>query len=314
MIFQDLVKNVYFYLNLSNKIMNRTYVIFSLLFTILFVSHIDAQDNTELQKMADADQKSRMSGEINWKILNKEDSMRRERIFQLIKENKVQTAKDYLNVGIVFQHGNDTIASRMAVQSFDKTIKLDPSLNKWWYAAAVDRDLMRRGKPQIYGTQFIRNNTTNGKWKRYNLDPSKVTDEQRKYYKVETIKEQEEKERLMNLKSVDQYYTKENPSVDKLILLIKEEFKKGKNTEYNVNEDEINSFGYKLLKENKENEALEIFKLNTQLYPKGWNTYDSYGELLLKMGKKEEAKKSYQKSLKLNPKNENAIKVLKELS
>lgn len=93
MIFQDLVKNVYFYLNLSNKIMNRTYVIFSLLFTILFVSHIDAQDNTELQKMADADQKSRMSGEINWKILNKEDSMRRERIFQLIKENKVQTAK-----------------------------------------------------------------------------------------------------------------------------------------------------------------------------------------------------------------------------
>ena len=130
MIFQNLVKNVYFYLNLSNKIMNRTYAIFSLLFTILFVSHIDAQDNTELQKMADADQKSRMFGEINWKILNKEDSMRRERIFQLIKENKVQTAKDHLNAGIVFQHGNDTIASRMAVQSFDKAIKLDPSLNK----------------------------------------------------------------------------------------------------------------------------------------------------------------------------------------
>lgn len=68
------------------------------------------------------------------------------------------------------------------------------------------------------------------------------------------------------------------------------------------------------MKENKENEALEIFKLNTQLYPKGWNTYDSYGELLFEDGKKEEAKKSYQKSLKLNPKNENAIKVLKELS
>jgi tetratricopeptide (TPR) repeat protein len=58
---------------------------------------------------------------------------------------------------------------------------------------------------------------------------------------------------------------------------------------------------------------LKIFKLNTELYPDGFNTFDSYGECLLLLNKKEEAKIAYKKSLELNPKNNNASQKLKEL-
>ena len=63
----------------------------------------------------------------------------------------------------------------------------------------------------------------------------------------------------------------------------------------------------------KSNEALKLFKLNIELYPNAFNTYDSYGECLLKLEDKENAIKAYEKSLELNPDNENAIEVLSGL-
>lgn len=283
-------------------------VILLMLFTLKAFSQTD---NSELQKMADDDQNARMVSDINWKILSKEDSLRRVRVFDLIKEEKVKTAKDYLNSGIVFQHGNDTIASAMAVKSFKKAIELDSTLNKWWYAAAVDRDLMRRNQPQIYGTQFIMNKNTNGKWVRYKIDTTKVTDEERKYYRVDTLAEQIKKEREMNLITIDSYYDGGN-TIDQTSKLLKEEFKKGTLSEYNISEDAINNFGYSLLNRNKNEEALKIFKLNTELYPNGFNTYDSYGECLMALGQKKEALKAYQKSLVLNPENDNARRIISE--
>jgi len=82
---------------------------------------------------------------------------------------------------------------------------------------------------------------------------------------------------------------------------------------YRHSEDDLNSWGYLLLKQGKMQNALEVFKLNVILFPKSWNVYDSYGEILLKNGQKEEAIKMYQKSVELNPKSENGKKVLEEL-
>ncbi|MCD8539289.1 MAG: hypothetical protein LRY55_05635 [Leadbetterella sp.] len=61
-----------------------------------------AQDNPELQKMADADQSARMSSKVDWRVLNREDSLRRKRILELLREGKVITARDHYNSGIVF--------------------------------------------------------------------------------------------------------------------------------------------------------------------------------------------------------------------
>lgn len=289
----------------------KSYICTAFFLPVTLLSFSQTQHNEELQKMADADQQSRMAANINWSVLSKEDSIRRVRVFELIKEGKLHTGKDYLNAGIIFQHGNDTVASGMAVKSFEKALQLDSSLNRWWYAAAVDRDLMRRGQPQIYGTQYIKNQHTNGKFRRYTIDTTKVTDAERRYYGVETLAGQVVKERTMNLQSISAYYAGNN-AIGPTLQLIKQEYEKGSQSDYNVSEEVINSFGYELLNKNKITEALQIFELNTRLYPNGFNTFDSYGEALMQANQKKKAIKAYKKSLRLNPENENAKKILKE--
>nr|WP_294308093.1 hypothetical protein [uncultured Chryseobacterium sp.] len=57
---------------------------------------------------------------------------------------------------------------------------------------------------------------------------------------------------------------------------------------------------------------MEIFKLNTLLFPKSSNVYDSYGEILETLGNRKEAIINYRKSLELNPDNTNAANYLKD--
>lgn len=60
------------------------------------------------------------------------------------------------------------------------------------------------------------------------------------------------------------------------------------------------------------NKAINIFKLNTKLFPNSANVYDSLGEAYLENGNKEQAIFHYKKSLALNPNNENAKEILEE--
>lgn len=75
----------------------------------------------------------------------------------------------------------------------------------------------------------------------------------------------------------------------------------------------LNNLGYDLLFEEKLDEALDIFKLNTELFPNIGNCWDSYGEALLKKGRKEEALQAYKKTLEINPNIPSAKKAVKEL-
>ena len=286
-------------------------IIFILLpvwFMIPFTSFGQANDNAELKKMYEEDQSARMVPNIDWSIVSKADSAREKRVYQLIADGKLVTGKDYYNSAMIFQHGRDSIAYGMAVKQMKKAIELDSTINKWLLAAAIDRDLMSRGKPQIYGTQYVKNGP-NEKWKRYKIDTTIVTAKEREYYGVESLQEQVEKERNMNLLSVSGYYAREK-SVNKTIALIKKEKAAAKNSLYNISESSINEFGYELVSNGRNNEALQIFILNTTLYPNGYNTFDSLGECLLSMGRKKEAVTAYKKSLELNPKNENAKAVI----
>ncbi|KQB38626.1 hypothetical protein [Flavobacterium aquidurense] len=83
---------------------------------------------------------------------------------------------------------------------------------------------------------------------------------------------------------------------------------------FTLTENDLNDFGYKLLSEGKQNEALKIFKLNTDLYPESSNTYDSYAETLAGLGYKKEAIKNYKKAFELHPKNTNALEQAKKLA
>ena len=83
---------------------------------------------------------------------------------------------------------------------------------------------------------------------------------------------------------------------------------------YRHSENDLNAWGYILLRQRDIQKALEVFKLNVELNPNSWNAYDSYGEALLKDGQKEEAAKMYKKSVELNPNNENGKTILKQIS
>jgi tetratricopeptide (TPR) repeat protein len=297
---------------MAKKTNMKKIISWQLVFLLFFALKTYAQikDNPELQKMYDEDQAARMVANINWVVLSKQDSIRQARVYELLKENKVITGKDHYNSAMIFQHGNDSISSAMAVKQMKKAIEIDSTINKWLLAAAIDRDLMRRNQPQIYGTQYVMIGQ-NAKWERYKIDSTKITDEERRYYKVETLAEQRVKERNLNLSSVSTYHAKSN-SIDETIKFIQSEKGKGDQSAYNLSERAINSFGYELMNANKTLEVLKVFKLNTELYPDGFNTFDSYGECLLKLNRKEEAVKAYKKSLDLNPQNENARKVMSE--
>ena len=82
---------------------------------------------------------------------------------------------------------------------------------------------------------------------------------------------------------------------------------------YDFSKGDVNQFGYELLRDEKYEDALTVFKLNIELYPDDWYTLDSYGECLLETGDTVRGIKAYEKSLELNPNNKSAIEVLREL-
>jgi hypothetical protein len=82
---------------------------------------------------------------------------------------------------------------------------------------------------------------------------------------------------------------------------------------YDLSESMLNHLGYTLLGTERYKEAIEILKLNTEVFPDSWNVYDSLGEAYMIDGKTEDAILNYQKSLVLNPENVNAKKKLEQL-
>ncbi|HEX4900494.1 MAG TPA: serine hydrolase [Pyrinomonadaceae bacterium] len=92
-----------------------------------------------------------------------------------------------------------------------------------------------------------------------------------------------------------------------------QELKAKQANSYDFSEQELNRLGYQLMGTGKRDEAIEIFKLNVDLYPKAFNTYDSLGEAYMAAGNKELAIANYKKSLELNPQNTNGTEMLKRL-
>lgn len=83
---------------------------------------------------------------------------------------------------------------------------------------------------------------------------------------------------------------------------------------YEIREGDVNNAGYELMGLGKVAEAIELFKINVEAFPKSGNVYDSLGEAYLKNGNKELAIVNYKKSVALDPKNEAGKKILAELS
>ena len=84
-------------------------------------------------------------------------------------------------------------------------------------------------------------------------------------------------------------------------------------SEYNFDEDELNMLGYQFIQSHQYPQAIRIFELNVDAYPRSGNTWDSLGEAYMDDGDKKEAIAAYHQSLALNRGNANAVKMLEKL-
>ena len=66
-------------------------------------------------------------------------------------------------------------------------------------------------------------------------------------------------------------------------------------------EGDINRLGYRFLQTERPEQAVALLRINVELYPESWNSYDSLGEALLATGDQDGAVAMYEKSLELNP-------------
>ena len=64
-----------------------------------------------------------------------------------------------------------------------------------------------------------------------------------------------------------------------------------------ANEAELNAYGYLLVSQKKNSEALAIFIRNTKEHPDSWNVWDSLGEMYATMGDRKKAVANYEKAL-----------------
>jgi tetratricopeptide (TPR) repeat protein len=78
-------------------------------------------------------------------------------------------------------------------------------------------------------------------------------------------------------------------------------------------EGTLNSVGYRLLREERVEDAIAAFRLNVEAYPKSANVYDSLGEAYMEHGDHDRAVRNYRKVLEIDPANAHAKEQLKAL-
>ncbi|PKH51701.1 hypothetical protein CXF68_13855 [Tenacibaculum sp. Bg11-29] len=81
-----------------------------------------------------------------------------------------------------------------------------------------------------------------------------------------------------------------------------------------IKENTLNRLGYSYLSRKEYEKAINIFKINIELYPKSSNTYDSTGDAYSKMNDTLKAITYYKKSLAVNPENRGSKRALNKLT
>jgi tetratricopeptide (TPR) repeat protein len=82
---------------------------------------------------------------------------------------------------------------------------------------------------------------------------------------------------------------------------------------YDFSESELKKIGYQFLGMKRAKDAIEIFKLNVETFPKSSNPYDSLGEAYLADNQKDLALANYKKVVELDPTNANAAQIVNRL-
>ena len=82
---------------------------------------------------------------------------------------------------------------------------------------------------------------------------------------------------------------------------------------YDFGENSLNNFGYEILEKSDATSAIQVFRLNAELYPQSGNVWDSLAEAYMKSGDLKKAQESYERALTLDPKDDHAKEMLKKI-
>jgi hypothetical protein len=112
------------------------------------------EPNAELQRLFDDDQADRRGAPA--RINRARDEARKRRATEILASDGARTAEDFYRAAMIFQHGLEAADSHKARELALKAVDVRPGYReaKWLAAAALDRELVRTGKPQKYVRSF----------------------------------------------------------------------------------------------------------------------------------------------------------------
>jgi hypothetical protein len=152
----------------------------------------------ELRRLFDEDQADRLAGpdRIDWAKVEGRDRTRRQRVRAIAEGGRPLTPADLYHAAMILQHGSAPADFALAHHLAARAAAADPTdvEARWLAAAASDRELMTRGKPQRYGTQFRK---VDGRWVLHEVDPT-ITDLERARWNVPSLPEAREKVQALN--------------------------------------------------------------------------------------------------------------------
>src|SRR5688572_6953010 len=156
--------------------------------------------NERLISIVVADQAERQGNPTSeqWEGIGRRDAERRAQVHEELCGGRVLSAYDYFNAALVMQHGSTLEEIRLAHSLATISAAIDPaSLQSLWLkAASWDRMMRTLGRPQWYGTQYLRDDA--GRVTLYTVDESAVTDADRVALAAPTLAEARMKAEEMN--------------------------------------------------------------------------------------------------------------------
>ncbi len=151
--------------------------------------------NKELQSLYEQDQADRFEMQkLTREQIVHRDRIRRQRVEELRECEALQVPEDFFHAAMIFQHGETLEHYWQAYELAKKGAKLGHLACRRLTAATYDRWLMRQGKPQMYGTQYI---LKGGRWVLYEVEPT-TTDAQRAEWNVPLLDQALQRAEEMN--------------------------------------------------------------------------------------------------------------------
>ena len=156
--------------------------------------------NKILEKLFKEDQNDRMTlgADGDFAMIEKRDIERKNIVKRLLREGAVITGRDFYIAAMIFHHGQSLADYKTALKLAKESNKKGYQKAKWLCAGVTDRLLMKQGKKQKFGTQFIRKNPRS-KWVLAPIEKG-MTDEERKQFNVPPLAELKAQIEEMNKK------------------------------------------------------------------------------------------------------------------